>query len=125
MSRYPVSAPPEPAPAPPISPGPSLAGTWLGEYRNMGQSSVELTVTDPDRLNGTIVYHGQSPCTESWRETGRSVRTVYVDEDRISGDPDDCWGAKWELTINGDTITGTMTQQGQGFGATIVLRKQT
>ncbi|MGK2880632.1 MAG: hypothetical protein ACSLE6_07485 [Mycobacterium sp.] len=84
-----------------------------------------MTVTDPETLNGTIVYYGQSPCTESWRETGRHMGTVYVDEERITGDPADCWSAKWELTINGDTITGTMTLPGQGFGATIFLRKQT
>lgn len=119
-----VSHNPVPVAPPPPAAGPNLAGTWIGEYRNTGQSSVQLTVTDPGMLNGTIVYHGQSPCTESWRETGRSMGTVYVDEDRIAGDPDECWGAKWELTINGDAITGTMTQPGQGFGATLILRKQ-
>lgn len=103
---------------------PSLAGTWIGEYRNTAVASVQLTITDPDELNGTIVYNGRSPCTESWRETGRSASSVYVDEERIAGDPDDCWSAKWDLTINGDTIAGTMTQRGPGFGATIVLRKQ-
>lgn len=108
----------------PSASGPNLAGTWLGQYRNTGQSSVQLTITDSDRLNGTIVYNGQSPCTESWRETGRDGRSIYVDEERIAGDPDECWGAKWELTITGDTINGTMIQPGQGFGAEIVLRKQ-
>lgn len=27
-------------------------------------TAIELTVTDPEGLTGTIVYHGQSPCTE-------------------------------------------------------------
>lgn len=105
-------------------PNTGLAGTWIGEYRNTGRSAIELTVTDADRLNGTIVYRGESPCTESWRETGRSMGSIYVSESRISGNPSDCWDARWELIITGDTITGTMTQHGQGFGASIFLRKQ-
>ena len=96
----------------------------MGEYRNDRAAPVQLTITDPAYLNGTIVYSGQSPCTESWRETGRNGGSIYIDEERIAGDPANCWSAKWEVTVSGDTIAGTMIQQGQGFGATIFLRRQ-
>lgn len=41
--------------------------------------------------------------------------SIYVDEERLAGDPNECWSARWELTVNGDTFTGTMTTARAGL----------
>ena len=100
---------------------PNFAGTWKG--RSSIGEDVELSISSPTKLDGTITYKTASyVCDESWTETGKHGKTIQV-QGRVRSGPH-CEDENWDVTVTGSHLSASATwKSGGGSAQTLTLTK--